>query len=898
MFNSVMSKLMAFTLAISLMISAAIVSTVAYKQQLAIQHELSGKAETLANLLSQVLINPIYDLKVNLVTEFLTVIKQDVDVVEAWALDIDGLIISDGTEENEMQEEEPAELLTIFSRLKNTNRYEITQSGDVINITAPVLTFNQDLIGFVHLQISKARANQQAKYDLLTLVTLSVLLFLLGILITYFSARKLVAPVSAIRDATNQIAGGDFRVQLPVHGRDELAQLSDSINGMCLNLEGTTVTKNYVKNIIDSMNDCLFVVESDNILVTVNQSLIDTFGYSVDELIGSPASLLFENQVIRSQTEFLEGKEVTFITKSGESIPVNLSLTPLISSGENKKRLVGVAQDIREKKKTQAALQQAVVAAEAGAIAKSQFLATMSHEIRTPMNGVLGMAQLLEDTSLDSEQRDYIETIIRSGDGLLTIINDILDFSKLDADMAQLEEINFDLERVCQECLELLSAKASDKTLELVLDFHPNCPSNFIGDPSRIRQIILNLLGNAIKFTSQGYIRLGVSCCIKQPAYLLRFEIEDTGIGLTADALGNLFDEFTQADQATTRKFGGTGLGLAISKKLVKLMHGEIGVDSEPEAGSTFWFQIDLPVVDSPQPLPSGSLRSVRILLVETSLEKRQVFGRLLRHMGAEIVVLEESLNALKELHIAQSQGRPFDIAILDHNMPGKNGLELGRDIRQQAEFDVLKMMMFSSAGQKGDASIFHEAGFNAYLSKLCKREVFQKMLLAMLNHNPDGQLITQHSIMDASHQRSKYQASYTASVLVVEDVLTNQIIAQKMLEAMGLVVDLASDGQQAVKAVGNKHYDLIFMDCLMPVMDGYQATREIRLLEQETAAERLTVIALTANASTDDRKKCVDSGMDDVVTKPFKRADIEVVLQKWLEPLDEEGHRHQKQVC
>ncbi len=884
MFNSVISKLMAFTLVISLMISVSIVSTVSYKQQQSIHREHSANAEMQVNLLTQVLINPIYDLKINLVTEFLAIIKQDVDVVDAWALDIDGLIISDGTEENQLQDEEPAKLLPVIDRLRNTNQFEITQFRDTIQITAPVLTFNRELIGFVHLNISQTRANQQAAHDLLTLATLSILLFLVGMLITYFIAKKLVAPIAAIRDATNQIADGDFSIHLPVYGNDELAQLSGSINWMCTSLEGTTVSKNYVKNIMDSMNEGLFVIESDNMLVTVNQHLINLSEYASGDLIGHPVNLLFENQISENLADFLGGREIILTTKTDETISVNLSLTPLISSGESENWFVGVVQDIREKKKAESVLQKAVVAAEAAAIAKSQFLATMSHEIRTPMNGVLGMAQLLEDTSLDSEQSDYVEAIIRSGDGLLTIINDILDFSKLDAEMAKLEEINFDLERLCQECMELLSTKAIEKNLALILDFHPDCPANFIGDPSRIRQIDLNLLGNAIKFTQQGYVRLGVSSCFQQSTHELRFEIEDTGIGITSDSLDSLFNEFTQADQATTRKFGGTGLGLAISRKLVRLMHGEIGVDSKFEVGSTFWFQINLPVVDSPQPLPDGSLKGIRILLVETSRENRLVFGRLLEHLGAETVILEEPIHAIEALHQAQLQAKPFKIAILDHSMAGIDGLELGQDIRQQSAFDSLKMMMFSSAGKKGDAGIAHKAGFNAYLSKLCKREVFQKMLLAMLSHNVDAQLITLHSVAEATHQRPKNQSCYSASVLVVEDIRPNQIVAQKILENMGLTVDLANDGQQAVKAVREKHYDLIFMDCLMPVMDGYQATREIRQLEQETNADKLPIIALTANVSMDDRAKCDQSGMDDMVSKPFKRADLETALQKHLD--------------
>ncbi len=527
----------------------------------------------------------------------------------------------------------------------------------------------------------------------------------------------------------------------------------------------------------------------------------------------------------------------------------------------------------------------AKIAAENAAIAKSQFLATMSHEIRTPMNGVIGMAQLLEDTSLTDEQKDYLSTITRSGNNLLSIINDILDFSKLDAEMAELESISFDLERVCQDCVVLISGNAKDKEIEIILDYHPDCPRHLMGDPSLIRQILLNLLGNAVKFTRVGYIRLGISC---EPGNSgdeqLRLEVEDTGIGLKPKAIENLFDEFTQADSSTTREYGGTGLGLAICRKIISLMDGEIGVNSVYGEGTTFWVQFSLPRAKAPTPIKVTSLKGVRLLLVDDNQEYRRVFKRMFEHMGTRATIASNPTEMIEKLHAANQTGDPFKIAILDHNMPETSGMELGIQIRNDTEFDDLKLLIFSSIGQKGDAALFLKAGFNAYLSKLSRYETLRAMLSEILNHSAGDPIITQHSIEDAiQSDAAAPQPSFQASILLVEDVLPNQIVANKFLTSMGLEVDVAGNGIEAVEAFRNNNYSLIFMDCRMPEMDGYDATKAIRALEKEDNQSPMPIIALTANATNDDRKLCEQAGMDDVVTKPFIKTDLSTCLQQWL---------------
>lgn len=507
---------------------------------------------------------------------------------------------------------------------------------------------------------------------------------------------------------------------------------------------------------------------------------------------------------------------------------------------------------------------------------KSEFLSTMSHEIRTPMNGVIGMAQLLEDTTLTDEQSEYLNSITRSGNILLSLINDILDLSRLDESKVELESIPFDLERLCQESMELVAGNAMHKAEEFILDYHPDSPRYFRGDPSRLRQVLINLLGNAVKFTEQGVIRLSISSKDSH----LRLEVQDSGIGLKTEDQEHLFDQFTQADSTTTRKYGGSGLGLSISKKLINLMGGDLGVDSVYGEGATFWIKINLTVAKEPLPLKVGSLDAIRILFVDDNHESQRVFKRMLEHMGAETSLLSNPMQTLATLRSAQ---QPYQIIILDHNMPEKSGLDVGKEIREHTEFDNLKLLIFSSAGQKGDASFFAAAGFNGYLNKLSRYETVQAMLLTMLDHTQGQPIVTHYMIEESKEIEQSKLLRFHATILLVEDILLNQLIAKKLLSSLGLEVDIASDGQQAIDAFNGKQYDLIFMDCRMPVMDGYTATQAIRKLEQKNNVSPVPIIALTANASSEDQFLCEQAGMNDVVTKPFKRIDLSNCLQRWL---------------
>jgi signal transduction histidine kinase/DNA-binding response OmpR family regulator/HAMP domain-containing protein len=887
LFVTLKTKLIALTIGISLLISGSITTTALVKQKQAINSAYSIKALTLATQLSKSLVNPIYNLDINIISIALAEAIDDIDVVKAWVIDTDGLIVSDGTEDNALEEEEATDLLEIIGIVSASNKaFEQTNSQGLLTLTAPVLTSNQDLIGFVFLEISLQRADEEIQTQLVTLALLSIVLFLVGTSIAYFVGKRLVKPIEQISTAAYKIAEGDFNINLNVVSKDELGRLAQDINNMCQQLRSTTVSRDYVSNIIDSMSDCLFVIDEAGEIVTTNDALRNLLGYHSSELIGQLANTLFTELVFANDNSVIPSDNIYFKPQFDAPIPVAVSASHLSAGDQidaSNVRIVVVVQDIREQLKAEQKLIQAVADSEAATLAKSQFLATMSHEIRTPMNGIIGMSQLLEDTQLSDEQKEYLGIVSRSGNNLLSIINDILDFSKLDANMAELETIPFDLERVAHECLALLAAKATEKNLEIILDYQPDCPNHFVGDPSRLRQIFLNLIGNAIKFTDQGYIRFGVNDTSSNGHGLISIEIEDTGIGLKQQSIDHLFDEFTQADQNTTRKYGGTGLGLAITKKLVTLMGGDIEIESIFGEGSTFLINLQLKQTDSPQPLARNSLQDEPILLVDDHVENRRVFNRLLNYMGVKPLILDDPSQVIDHLHQALAEAKPFKIAILDHNMSGISGLELGIEIRRHTEFDDLRLLMFSSIGQKGDANLFHKAGFNAYLNKLSRRHILQRMLQALLSPKPQDQLITQHSIEDAEASSKNEKLALTGRVLVVEDILPNQIIAKKLLQTLGLEVELANDGEQAITRWHEGHYDLILMDCQMPVMDGYEATRKIRETETRDSLNPIPIVALTANASAEDRILCQQAGMDEVITKPFKRADLHDCLVQWL---------------
>ena len=537
-------------------------------------------------------------------------------------------------------------------------------------------------------------------------------------------------------------------------------------------------------------------------------------------------------------------------------------------------------------------LDRALQEAQAATHTKAAFLATISHELRTPMNGVIGMTSLLMDTALAPEQRSYAETIRQCGEALLHLINDVLECSKIEAGKLELESIEFNLRTTVEDVLKQFAERAESKGLELTGLIHAAVPTGLRGDPGRLRQVLTNLVGNAIKFTQHGDVTLQVYLEEETEGdALLRFDVTDSGIGISQDTQGKLFQPFVQADSTMTRRYGGTGLGLSISKQLIELMGGQIGVKSAPDRGSTFWCTVRFPKQPSSVSaiLPMADLQGHRVLIVDDNESNRLILHHLVSGWGMQDVLVEDAASALVHIEEAYQHGTPFDCAIVDVVMPGKDGLQLAAELQRLPSAASIRIIVMTSLLQRGHAERARKVGAKGYLTKPVRHDELRDCLRTVLGmahvafDTPQAddasppRLVTRHTLAEHSVRRR---------VLVVEDNSVNQKLAVRMLEKLGYQPALVENGQEALAALDAATYDAVLMDCQMPVMDGFEATAAIR--RQEAAGKRyvstghLPIIAVTANAMQGDRERCLAAGMDAYLAKPIKLEDLRTTLARW----------------
>ncbi len=518
--------------------------------------------------------------------------------------------------------------------------------------------------------------------------------------------------------------------------------------------------------------------------------------------------------------------------------------------------------------------------AESANRAKSQFLANMSHEIRTPLNGVLGMVDLLQSTPLSDRQRHYAKTIQNSGEALLTIINDVLDFSKIEAGHLVIDNSDFDLRQLVNETIDILSGTAMHKELTLNVHMDEALPQRLYGDQTRIRQVLTNLLGNAIKFTPQGEIDVRIGGTQSDDSTILvRVEVEDQGIGIDPSKLEHVFESFSQADPTTTRKYGGTGLGLAISRQLVELMGGTIDVQSHPGKGSLFWFSV--PLIRAEQQEQSKRtevIRNRRILLVDDNPTILEIMQTQIRQLGAKVTAASSADEAMRRLHEAESSGTPFELILLDHCMPLVDGIGLLSQIRSERHFADLPVILVSSASDDVNLKDSPQNTLYTLLQKPVRQTRLESCLVDFFSN--------EHQYAAGQVLKENETYIYNASILVAEDNPVNQEVAAHMLQNLGAEVLLVENGRQALEALESESVDLVLMDCQMPVMDGLQATRDYRKQESSRAdrAQRLPIIALTANVMGDTSKRCIAAGMDDYLPKPYSQVKLKSILEHWLE--------------
>jgi PAS domain S-box-containing protein len=759
---------------------------------------------------------------------------------------------------------------------------------------------------------------------LATLVAAGVL----GVLVS----RRLVQPLLKLTDGAKTIAAGNYDTRVVATTHDEIGVLANTFNQMAEAMEKRSAERTQAQEELSRVNDELeqrvgertaqlvaeiserrrveqaaresetqlnayfeaspvgmVMVDQQLRYLKANQRLADMTNVSIDARLGKTV-----REILPSLADVFEplyhevfatGKPIlnfemsgTLSGDPGEHRDYQLSFFPLMGEDTKPKAVGVVTLDITEQKRAEVKANDAKIAAESASRAKSDFLANMSHEIRTPMNGVIGITDLLLCTELTSEQRNFAHTIRSSGNALLAVINDILDFSKMEAGKLIFEELDFNLRTVFEGTLEILASRCQEKKIELAGLIESTVPTRFCGDAGRIRQVLTNLVGNAVKFTEVGEVTVRVSCDMENEQECeLRFKVSDTGVGISPETQKTLFRAFAQADCSTTRKFGGTGLGLAISRKLVERMGGDIGVQSAPGKGSTFWFSVRLRKSLSLQSTLDKDHRLVnmRALIVDVNPLSGQFIHEQIVAWKMRNGLTMTGAAALSSLHRAASEGDPYSLAIIDQQMPDMDGVALARAIKTDPEISDTRLILLANFGKRVSLEELHASGFTDY----CFKPVRQSVLFDCLANAMGGDSPTlPHPGLEQEQTSPFIPTRQNVRVLIAEDNRVNQMVALGQLKRLGYAADMAPNGRAALDALEHYHYDIILMDCQMPEIDGYEATRRIR---SRNGFPQPYIIAMTAHAMTGDREKCLAAGMNDYVSKPLMLETLAAALAR-----------------
>ena len=651
------------------------------------------------------------------------------------------------------------------------------------------------------------------------------------------------------------------------------------------------------RSIFENATEGIYQSTAEGSYLSVNPALAKMYGYdSPDELMGTVTHIArqlyaqpgrraeFAAQI--QEKNFVSDFESEIYRKDGSKIWISERCHGVRDGDGKLLYYEGTAEDITARREAQQAIKAARDAALESTRLKSEFLANMSHEIRTPMNGIIGMTDLLLDTELSPKQRDFTQTISGSADALLTIINDILDFSKIEAGMLSFEEFDFHLPSVVESSVELLAARSAAKKVEIASLVYHGVPTDLCGDPGRLRQVLTNLIGNAVKFTERGEVVVRANCQEETATHaVIRFTITDTGIGIEPLALARLFQAFVQADGSTTRRFGGTGLGLAICRQLVERMGGEIGVTSQPGKGSTFWFtaRFARQAAGAAGLVPrKAPLQGVRVLIVDDHETNRTILHHLFTSWSMQVQQAVNGEEALALMRFAAGRGKPFDLTILDMHMPGMNGLELARAIKSEPPLAATRLVMLTSVDHHDEPGALRESGVDGYLVKPVKQSPLFDCLSTVLSVDVESGGIQAGLVaLETTKPAPAALAGLKLDILLAEDNVVNQKVAICQLQKLGLEPDVVATGHAALAALAAKKYDVVFMDCQMPELDGYAATQALR--KTEGGARHTWVVAITANSLEGDREKCLAAGMDDYLSKPVRPADLLGALSRYL---------------